>query len=207
MLRWKKAKTIAFAKKLTAENAFGKTEQTIEIEVLPQSKILEFKSKHQKIGFGNTTQLVWNVDNVEKVELNIGGRIELLTNKGEKNINPTEHTNYILITTALDSITKTEKEVTVQVFKKIEIISFQSDFQFVVQSIPITLTWQVENANKIILEDDIGKQIDVTNNSKFVEQIKKDSSYRIRCTNDLFDAVSDKIAIHVVQNKYGHSSL
>ena len=188
--------------KLTAENAFGKTEQTIEIEVLPQSKILEFKSKHQKIGFGNTTQLVWNVDNVEKVELNIGGRIELLPNKGEKNINPTEHTNYILITTALDSITKTEKEVTVQVFKKIEIISFQSDFQFVVQSIPITLTWQVENANKIILEDDIGKQIDVTNNSKFVEQIKKDSSYRIRCTNDLFDAVSDKIAINLVQNKY-----
>lgn len=188
--------------KITAENAFGNIEQTIEIEILPQSKILEFKSKHQKIGFGNTTQLVWDVENAEKVELKTEGTIELLTNKGEKNITPIEHTSYSLIITALDGITKAEKEITVQVFKKVEIINFESDFRFVVQSTPITLTWWVKNANKIILEDHFGKQTDVTNKSKFVEQIRTDSSYRIKCKNDLFDAVSDKISIDVVQNKY-----
>ncbi|WP_159086086.1 protein kinase domain-containing protein [Flavobacterium faecale] len=188
--------------KLMAKNAFDKIEQTLEIEVLPPPKIVEFKSKHQKIGYGNTTQLVWNIENAQNVELNIGGKTEILTNKDERNINPTEHTKYVLIITALDGITKTEKEVTVKVFKKIEIKSFTSDFIFVVQSIPITLTWEVENASKIIIEDDFGKQRDVSNSSNLIEHIKKDCTYRIRCSNDLFNAVSEKISINLVQNKY-----
>lgn len=188
--------------KLTAENAFGKTEQTIEIEVLPQSKILEFKSKHQKIGYGNTTQLVWSVDNAEKVELNTGGSIELLTNNGEKNINPTEHTNYVLIITALDGITKTEQEVTVEVYNRIKINSFTSNYLFVVASVPVTLNWDIENASEIILEDNLGNKTDLSNKTEFTEYIKQDTTYKLWSKNELFNETSVKLHITVIQNDY-----
>lgn len=194
------AKTSAY--KLIAENAFGKDEKEISIEVLPLPKILEFKTRHEKIEFGKETSLVWNVENGVKAELSYNGMSEALSIIDEKKIQPEEHTTYKLIVTALDGKTTIEKDVNVQVFKRIKIASFTSDFSFIVDSIPVTLNWGVENASEIILEDNFGNKTNITNKNEHTEYIKKDTTFLIRCKNDLFDAVSEKLTITAVQNKY-----
>lgn len=194
------AKTSTY--KLIAENAFGKIEKEISIEVLPLPKISEFKTRHQKIEFGKETSLVWSVENAVKTELSYNGISETLSFIDEKKVQPKEHTTFKLIVTALDGKTTIEKDVNVQVFKRIKIASFTSDFSFIIDSIPVTLNWEVENASEIILEDNFGNKTNITNKNEHTEHVKKDTTFLIRCKNDLFDAVSEKLTITAVQNKY-----
>jgi serine/threonine protein kinase len=184
--------------KLTAENAFGKTEEEITINVLPLPKIKEFRSKQQKIEYGKETQLVWDVENIEKVELHWLGNMEVASNKGEKNITNTEHTNYKLVVTALDGITKEEKEILVQVFKRVEIKYFVSDLQFVIESLPITLTWDTENADKIIIEDNFGTQTDVTTKNTLEVIAKRNTRFfKIFASDPLGNNLEKRIDITV----------
>lgn len=176
--------------KLTAENSFGKTEQEMKIIVLPLPKITEFSSNQQKIEHGNETQLVWNIENAQKVELHYIGNIEVISKKGEKTISPSEHTTYKLLITALDGITKEEKEVIVKVFKKIEIKFFVSDFEFVVESLPIQLSWKTENATHLILTSNYQADIDVTGKNNIEQRPKRNTIYYLKARNDLFTNTS-----------------
>lgn len=188
--------------KLIAENAFGKSEEEIKIEVLPLSKIKEFRSKQHKIEFGKSTDLKWDIENAEKVELLCNGNIEVLPQRGEKNIEPQKHTQYKIVVTALDGTTKSEQEVTVKVYSRIKINSFTTNYLFVVASIPVTLNWDIENASEIFLEDNFGNKTDLIGKSEFTEHIKQDTTYRIWCKNDLFSEISVKLHITVIQDKY-----
>ncbi|MBS7122657.1 MAG: protein kinase family protein [Dysgonomonas sp.] len=183
--------------KLTAENAFDKTDEEINITVLPLPKIKEFRSKQQKIEFGKETQLVWDIENAEKVELNYAGNMEVVANRGDKTISPTEHTNYKLIITALDGIIKEEKEITVQVFKRVEIKRFASDLEFVVESLPIKLSWDIENASSVTLSSNMQADVDVTGKSEIEIIPKKTSLFYLKANNDLFSKNSEQIKIEV----------
>lgn len=183
---------------LSAENAFGKSEKEIRIEVLPLSKIKEFRSKQQKIEYGKETQIVWDIDNAEKIELHWLGNMEIVPNKGEKNISPTDHTNYKLIVTALDGVTKEEKEITVQVFKRIEIKSFISNINFVVESLPIKMSWEIQNSNTIVIEDSFGAQTDVSNETSLEITPKRHTKFfKIIASDFLGNILERKIDITV----------
>lgn len=184
--------------KLLAENAFDKTENELNITVLPLPNIKEFRSKQQKIEFGKETQLVWDIENAEKVELHYAGNMEVVGNKGEKNISPTDHTNYKLIVTALDGVTKEEKEITIQVFKRVEIKRFASDLEFVVESLPIKLSWDIENASKITIEDNFGTQTDITNTSDVSLKVRNNLRYfKIIASDPLGNTLDKRIDVTV----------
>lgn len=183
--------------KLLAENGFDKTENELNITVLPLPNIKEFRSKQQKIEFGKETQLVWDIENAEKVELHYAGNMEVVGNRENKTISPTEHTNYKLIITALDGITKEEKEITVQVFKKVEIKRFVSDLEFVVESLPIKLSWEIDNASSITLSSNMQADIDVTGKSEIEILPKRTTVFYLKANNELFSVTSSQIKIEV----------
>ncbi len=180
--------------------------ETIEIEhkvnVLPDLKIKEFSSKQHKIEFGKSTDLKWDIENAEKVNLFYDGKSEVIGNRGEKNIEPQKHTQYKIVATALDGITKIEQEVTVEVYSRIKIKSFTSNYLFVVASVPVTLNWDVENASEIILEDNLGNKTNLLGKSEFLEHIKQDTTYRVWCKNELFSETSEKLQVTVIQDIY-----
>lgn len=183
--------------KLIAENAFERTENELSVTVLSLPKIKEFRSKQQKIEYGKETQLVWDIENAEKVELHWLGNIEFIPNKGEKSISPAEHTNYKVIITALDGVTKEEKEITVQVFKRVEIKSFVSDLDFVVETLPVKLSWEIDNASSITLSSNMQADIDVTGKSEFEILPKKTSVFYLKANNELFSANSSQLKIEI----------
>lgn len=184
--------------RLISENAFGKTEQELNITVLPLPKIKDLRSKQQKIEFGKETQLVWDIENAEKVELHWLGNMEVVPNKGEKTISPTEHTNYKLIITALDGITKEEKEIKVQVFERVEIKRFVSDLEFVLESLPIKLSWDIENASKIIIEDNFGTQTEITHENTLEISTKRNTKFfKIIASDPLGNILEKRIDITV----------
>jgi serine/threonine protein kinase len=185
--------------KLVAENAFDKSERELTITVLPLPKIKEFRSKQQKLEFEKETQLVWDIENARKVELHWMGNMEIIPNRGDKTISPTEHTNYKLIATALDGVTKEEREVTVQVFKKVQIKSFFSNLDFVVESLPIKLSWEIDNASSVTLSSNLQSDIDVTGKNEIEIVPKQTSIFYLKANNELFSASSPQLKI-AVQN-------
>lgn len=77
--------------------------------------------------------------------------MEIIPNKGEKFISP-QDTNYKVIVTALDG---NDKKSTIQVFKRVEIKSFVSNLEFVVESLPIKLSWEIDNASSVTLSSNM----------------------------------------------------
>ncbi|MCB0537735.1 MAG: hypothetical protein KDE33_09420 [Bacteroidetes bacterium] len=183
--------------KIVAENDIGKEERLLEITLLQVPKIKEFRSKQQKIEFKKETQIVWDIENAEKIELHWMGNMEIIPNKGYKTISPSEHTNYKLIVTALDGITKEEREITVQVFKKVEIKSFFSDLDFVVESLPIKLSWEIDNASSVTLSSNIQSDIDVTGINEIEIIPKKTAVFYLKANNELFSINSPQLKIEV----------
>lgn len=184
--------------KLTAENAFGKAEQEITIKVCPLPKIKEFRPKHGKLEYGKETSLVWNVKHAEKVELQYNGISETIEFKGERIITPTTHTNYKLVIIALDGTTKQEKEITVEVFKKVLLNDFNIDLDYVIESLPVKLTWEVQNANKVLVEDNLGTQIDVTGEKGLKVITKRNTKYfKLIVFDPLHNIVEKKVDIVV----------
>lgn len=183
--------------KIIAENDIGKEERLLEITLLQVPKIKEFRSKQQKLEFEKETQLVWDIENVEKIELHWMGNMEIISNRGDKTISPSDHTNYKLIVTALDGITKEEREITVQVFKKIELKSFLSDLDFVVESLPIKLSWEIDNASSVTLSSNIQSDIDVTGMNEIEITPKKTAVFYLKANNELFSINSTQLKIEV----------
>lgn len=183
--------------KIVAENDIGKVEQSLNITILPLPKIKEFRSKQQKIEHGKETQLVWDIENAEKVELHWLGNMEVVPLKGEKTISLKEHSNFKVIVTALDGATKEEKEITVQVFKRVEVKSFVSDLEFVVESLPVKLSWEIHNASSITLSSNMQADIDVTGINEIEILPKKTSVFYLKAKNELFSANSSQLKIEV----------
>lgn len=164
---------------------------------IPEPKIKEFKVKQQKIEFGKKTQLVWNVDNAEKVELYYAGNIELLPNKGEKTISLDADTNYKLKVTALDGVFIKEKKINVQVFKNIKINEFKPDYDIVYENHYVNLKWEIENASHISIKSS-NKMFNenVTDKSNISFKLKEDTIFYLEAKNDLFND-EKKIEVHV----------
>jgi hypothetical protein len=179
------------------KNHFETIEYEYNLEVLPVLKIKEFRSKQQKIEHGKETQLVWDIENAEKVELHWLGNMEVVPLKGEKTISLKEHSNFKVIVTALDGATIEEKEITVQVFKRVEVKSFVSDLEFVVESLPVKLSWEIDNASSVTLSSNMQADIDVTGINEIEILPRKTSVFYLKAKNELFSANSSQLKIEV----------
>jgi hypothetical protein len=178
------------------ENPFEKLSFPYVITVEEKPKINTFKVRQQKIEYQKSTFLEWEVNNASKVFLYSNGVKEEVTAKQIFEITPKEDATYELIVIGLDENTNISKKIHVQVFKRILITEFKSNFDFVVESIPIKLTWKTENASKILLFSSLDAEIDVTGKSSIELKPKKDANYTLIAKNELFE-VSQQIIIGV----------
>ena len=131
-------------------------ENTINVKVIPLP-IIEIRENKLKIERGDAVVLSWKSTNISKVVLSFDNQIIDVTDLIEITIQPTEHTTFKLIATALDNKTIVEKEIETEVFQKPEIIIFEVLPDVVISSMPVTLSWKVENAKKIEINNGIGE--------------------------------------------------
>ena len=186
------------SKKIAFEiaNPFDKSTVSYEVKVLESPVIKNFKLRQQKIEFQKSTFLDWDVNYVSKVFLYSNGSKEDVSDKRSVEITPLKDTTYELSTIGLDGKTTISQKVNVQVFKRVLITEFKSNLDFVVESIPIKLTWKTENASKILLSSPFEADIDVTGKNSIELKPKKDANYTLIAKNELFQA-SEQIDIGV----------
>lgn len=69
--------------------------------------------------------------------------------------------------------------------------------EHIIESIPVTLKWQVENASSLFLCSNIDKDIDISSLAEIKVRPKRNAYYYLKASNDLFNITSDKINIEV----------
>ena len=183
--------------KLTAINAFGKKEEEVIIEVLPQPIINLFKTTSQKIEHGNKSKLIWNIENGLRAELHYNGIMEIVDFQEERYVSPLENTDYCLKVIALDGLTQIEKKVSIDVFKRIIINRFESNLDFVIESLPVHLKWEIENASSIILSSNNLADIDVSGKNEIEIKINRSTYFYLKASNELLSQTSSQIKVEV----------
>lgn len=177
--------------KIIAENEIGTIEKEIEVEFIPLPQI-EFNCK-QKIELGDILHLKWRIENALKSVLLYNEVETVVENIGEKEVALKEKTSFRLIVTALDNKTIMEKVLIIEVFPKPEIKLFEISPEVVVSSQPVTLSWKVENAKKIEINNGVGK---VREEGKKIVSHDKNTLYQLTVWGEL-SSVTKEIVLKV----------
>lgn len=190
------------SKKIVFEisNPFEKVTIPYEIKVEEKPKIITYKARQQKIEFQKSTFLDWEVNYASKVYLYTNGVKEEVSANQNLEITPLKDTTYELKIIGLDGNTTISEKISIQVFKRVIIKEFKSNFDFVVETIPIKLEWKTEHASMLILSSTLDTDIDVTGKNSIELKPKKDCNYTLTAKNELFQA-TEQIIIGV-QNLY-----
>lgn len=173
---------------LVASNDYDQTKQSIRIVPSSSPIIRRFSSSLSNIKVGKTTKLSWNVDYAKKIVLKSSTEEVDVTVMSELEVIPTEDTTYTLIAYAMDESVYVLKEISIRVLQNVIINDFSSDIPQTLESQPVELSWDVENADKIMLYPN---DIDITHQNSLKVFPNRAMTYRIVASN----AISIKEAL------------
>jgi serine/threonine protein kinase len=173
---------------------YGEVIEKREIKVTPAPKFKKLKAEKAKLKKGESTSLIWDLENVSEARLIGVEKDALVISKiGSQIIKPEQSTTYKFEITALDGKTIFEEFVIVEVFETGKISYFKADRQFVFPTIPVTLSWEVQNAIKVEIEG-IG---DFQLSGQTVVQPTVDTSYKLKVI-DNFGVITENLQIKML---------
>lgn len=180
--------------KIIFKGYYGEVIEKREIKVTPAPKVNALKADTTKIKRGNSTTIYWEFDNITKISLH-GIEINpvLISQKGTQTIKPEQTTTYKFEIIALDGKTLKEEFLTIEVFEEGKISYFKADRQFIFPTIPVTLSWEVQNAVKVEIEG-IGEfQL----SDKTIVQPTIDTIYKLKVT-DNFGIITENLQVKML---------
>ena len=173
---------------LVASNDYDQAKQSVRVVPYSSPIIRRFSSSHSNIKAGKTTKLSWSVDYAKKVLLRFPSEEIDVTIMSELEISPANDTTYTLVAYAVDESISVSKDITVRVLHDVAINDFSSDIPQTLESQPVELRWDIENADKIML---FPNDIDVTHQNSLKVFPNRAMTYRIVASN----AISIKEAL------------
>lgn len=157
-------------------------------------KIVKFVSSHRKVKVGDKVVIHIDYKNSERAFLlsNLSEKIDVSTKKVVK-VAPKSGELYTLICYSIDPKVSVTKDLNLTVVDDVHIDAFTSDKNRTMESIPITLSWKVQNAQMVMLYPD---GIDVTKKTSIELRPSRTTTYRLEATNGL-NVTSEILTISV----------
>ena len=173
---------------LVVSNDYDQVKQSVKVVPYSSPVVRRFSSSHSNIKAGKTIRLSWSVDYAKKVLLRSPSDDIDVTVMTELEICPVNDTTYTLVAYAVDESIFVSKDITVRVLHDVVINDFSSDIPQTLESQPVELRWNIENADKIMLYPN---DIDVTHQNSLKVFPNRAMTYRIVASN----AISIKEAL------------
>lgn len=165
---------------LVASNDYDQTKQSVRIVPYSSPVIRRFTSSHSNVKAGKTTRVSWSADYAKKILLKSPSEEIDVTIISELEISPVNDTTYTLVVYAVDESITVSKDITVRVLHDVVINDFSSDIPQTLESQPVELRWDIENADKIML---FPNDIDVTHQNSLKVFPNRAMTYRIVASN------------------------
>ena len=138
---------------LIASNPCGETRRVLSVSVIDKPTFdITFSKAKLRRGKNETCELKWNIRFAHSVTLTTPDGKESVESSGMRILSPSETETLKFDALAIDNSTTFSKEVTIGVFEE-SIVQFGVDKEYSFPQLPIVLSWKVEHAQSIVLED------------------------------------------------------
>lgn len=165
---------------LVVSNDYDQVRQSVKVVPYSSPVVRRFSSSHSNIKAGKTTILSWSVDYAKTVLLKSPLDEIDVTVMSELEISPANDTTYTLVAYAVDESISVSKDITLRVLHDVVINDFSSDISQTLESQPVELRWNIENADKIMLYPN---DIDITHQNFLTVFPNRATTYRIVASN------------------------
>lgn len=165
---------------IKAENDYDQISKDIRLSPSPLPSILSFVSSTYQTQVGSEIKLKWDVRNAVKITLSSSTRTIDVTNKDHIKVRLDKSEQLVLTAYAGDESVFVDKFVDIRVLYPVSIQGFYASKDVVVESDKVVLSWNVNNAESIMIEP-IMK--DVTRLSSLQLSPQKTMEYRLVASN------------------------
>lgn len=167
---------------LVVTNDYDQVIQSINIVPLSLPKIQKFTTSHYNVIRGKSVKLSWGVEGATKKLIRCDSEEIDISTRDEISLSPNKDTTYTLIAYSIDDKVTTEKSVSVKVVDEVKIRDFSSDRDQTIETMPVELRWDIENADKIMLYP---PNIDVTKHNSIQLYPTRTTTYCLEASNPL----------------------
>ncbi len=149
---------------LRVTNGLRETIEICNITPLPKPKIsIKLSSSKLRKGKEKNVEIIWDIKNVSNASLCVGNEKEVISLNGKKSIEITSSTEIAIEVIGLDNTRKFNKRKNIYVFNE-SIVNFSADKRYSLPRVPVKLSWNVQYAKKIEIEnfgevDKVGEKI------------------------------------------------
>ena len=165
---------------IKAENDYDQISKDLRLSPRPLPSILSFMPSTYQVQAGNEIKLKWDVRNSTRITLSSSKVTKDVSNKNYIKISLDRDEQLTLTAYAEDNNIYVGKTVDIRVLSPVVIHGFYADKDVVVESDKVTLRWNIENADSIMIEP-IMK--DVTRLSSFQVSPARTTEYRLVASN------------------------
>ena len=165
---------------IKAENDYDQISKDIRLSPRPLPSILSFISSAYQIQVGNEIKLKWDVRNAVKITLSSSIQTIDVTNKDHIKVRLDRSEQLVLKAYADENNIFVEKSVDIRILRPVEIRDFCANKDVVVELDKVVLSWNVDNADSIMIEP-IMK--DVTKLTSFQVSPARTMEYRLVASN------------------------
>ena len=179
---------------LVASNDYMQIQRVVKLSPTPLPNIVKFAPSRMKIKEGEKIDIHIDYKNSKRAFLlsNLSEKIDVSTKKVVK-VTPKSGEIYTLICYSIDPEVSVTKDLDLTIINDVYIEDFSSDKNRTMESVPITLSWKVRNAQNLMLYPD---GIDVTGKTSIELRPSRTTTYRLEATNGL-NAKSEMLSISV----------
>ena len=135
-----------------AENDYDQISRDLRLSPRPLPSILSFVPSTYQVQAGNEIKLKWDVRNATRITLSSSKVTKDVSNKNYIKISLDRDEQLTLTAYAEDDNIYVDKTVDIRVLSPVVIHGFYADKDVVVESDKVTLRWNVENADSIMIE-------------------------------------------------------
>lgn len=165
---------------LVATNDYDQATKTVSVKPLPSPNIKKFRSNFSNIRSGQPVRFSWQVEHSSKVELVANDSSVKCRPIDSREIRLSETQDVVLRVYSYDPAVYEERICHIDVLAEVEILSAVAFPQFVVESRPVRLAWEIKNADLILLYP---QNIDVTEQTEIEVFPRRTTTYRLLASN------------------------
>lgn len=177
---------------LVAINGIKQEKGNVEIEVV-DGAVVHFTSNTFKLKRGQEERatLKWEVDNAKSVLLTYGNIEKVVPLRDTLVVFPEDTTTYRITATSKEGNKQTVQELTLLVLEASK-VEFKADKLYSFPSIPVKLSWNVEYAREVKLDDIIVEHV-----STKVIEVDRDTTFTLSVTDE-FGSIDYPLAIRML---------
>lgn len=167
---------------LVAINDYDQASMSLSIKPQPLPSIKKFRSNFSTIRSGQLVKISWNVEHSSRIELRTNDIVGEVRPIDSREIRMSETQDVVLRVYTHDPNVYEDKICHIDVLSEVQIVSAIAEPQFIVESRPVCLKWDIKEADSILLYP---QNIDVSGQSEIELFPRRTTTYRLIASNHI----------------------